>query len=112
MIVLCLHDFAVEIGKSALHGRRCIAQNGPIPDVRRKARVASYLLNWFQKELLIQGSMTSGQPLKEASQIIGRVDAFKGFVMDIPDAVDIDNHTTVAVWCETFEEFVLVAQYR
>lgn len=51
-------------------------------------------------------------PLKEASQIIGRVDAFQGFVMDIPDGVEIDNYTTVVVWCETFEEFVLAAQYR
>lgn len=51
-------------------------------------------------------------PLKDASQFVGRVDAFEGFVIDIPDGVNIEAYTTVLVWCEAFSEFILAAQYR
>ncbi len=51
-------------------------------------------------------------PLKGASEFIGRVDAFDGFAIDIPDGVNIDAYTTALVWCETFDEFILAAQYR
>lgn len=51
-------------------------------------------------------------PLKAASQVIGSVKTFKGFVLDIPEGVDLEAYTTVLVWCEAFSEFIAAAQYR
>ncbi len=51
-------------------------------------------------------------PLKGESQVIGPVNSFEGFALDIPGDVDIDDYTTVLIWCEAFSEFIAAAQYR
>lgn len=51
-------------------------------------------------------------PIKAQSVRIGDVKTFKGFLLDIPQGVDIENYTTVLVWCETFGEFITAAKYR
>ncbi|MDD7908944.1 MULTISPECIES: DM13 domain-containing protein [Pseudovibrio] len=51
-------------------------------------------------------------PLKDQSQVIGPVKTFQGFVLDIPEDVDIENYTTVLVWCEAFSEFIAAAKYK
>ncbi len=51
-------------------------------------------------------------PLKDASPRIGDIKTFEGFLVDVPDDVDIDDYTTVLVWCETFGEFITAAKYR
>ena len=51
-------------------------------------------------------------PLKAKSQLIGPVKTFKGFALDIPDGVDLEDYTTVLVWCEAFSEFIAAAEYR
>jgi hypothetical protein len=50
--------------------------------------------------------------LKENSVLIGDVKTFDGFLLDVPENVDIEEYTTVLVWCETFGEFITAAKYR
>ncbi len=51
-------------------------------------------------------------PLKSTSALVGDVKTFKGFLLDIPAGVDIEEYTTVLVWCETFGEFITAAKYK
>lgn len=50
--------------------------------------------------------------LKSRSVQIGDVKTFKGFILDIPEGVDVAAYNTVVVWCETFGEFISAAKYR
>jgi len=43
---------------------------------------------------------------------IGAVKSFDGFLLDVPEGVDIEDHNTVVVWCEAFGEFITATQYR
>jgi len=52
------------------------------------------------------------EKVKAASQQVGDVKTFSGFILDVPDGVDIDQYTTVVVWCEAFSEFITAAKYR
>ncbi|MFS4581184.1 DM13 domain-containing protein [Phaeobacter sp. C3_T13_0] len=52
------------------------------------------------------------EPIKEMSRLVGDVKMFNGLILDLPDNVDIENYTTVVIWCETFGEFITAAQYR
>ena len=49
---------------------------------------------------------------KPAMQRVGDVKTFDGFVVPVPDGIDIRHHTTVIVWCETFGQFISAARYR
>jgi hypothetical protein len=51
-------------------------------------------------------------PLKDQSQVIGPVKTFEGFSLDIPSGVNLDDYTTVLIWCEAFSEFIAAAKYR
>jgi len=50
--------------------------------------------------------------LKADAQLIGDVKTFNGFLLDVPQSVDIEEYSTVLVWCETFSEFITAAKYR
>ena len=50
--------------------------------------------------------------IKLTAQLIGPVKTFDGFILDIPEGIDIEAYTTVVVWCEAFGEFITAAQYR
>lgn len=50
--------------------------------------------------------------LKHRAQLIGDIKTFEEFLINVPAASDIEAHTTVVVWCETFREFITSAQYR
>ncbi|MGI9515285.1 MAG: DM13 domain-containing protein [Anderseniella sp.] len=50
--------------------------------------------------------------LKPDAQLIGDVKTFDGFLLDVPQGVDIGSYSTVVVWCETFGEFITAAKYR
>ena len=52
------------------------------------------------------------EPLRDAALQIGDVKTFEGFILDIPEGVDIEAYNTVLVWCEAFSEFITAAQYR
>lgn len=43
---------------------------------------------------------------------IGDVKTFDGFLLDVPQGVNVKSYTTVLVWCETFGEFISAAKYR
>ncbi|MCY6382121.1 DM13 domain-containing protein [Hoeflea prorocentri] len=51
-------------------------------------------------------------PVKAASPLIGDVKSFEGFLINIPEDIDITQYTTVLTWCETFGEFITAAKYR
>ena len=52
------------------------------------------------------------EPIKAEAVRIGAVKSFDGFLLDVPEGVNIEDYTTVVVWCETFGEFITAAQYR
>ncbi len=54
----------------------------------------------------------SFEAIKAESVRIGAVKSFDGFLLDIPAGVNIDEFTSVVVWCESFGEFITAAQYR
>lgn len=43
---------------------------------------------------------------------IGDIKTFEGFLVDIPQDVDVTEYTTVLVWCEAFSEFITAAEFR
>jgi hypothetical protein len=49
---------------------------------------------------------------KPVMQRVGDVKTFDGFVVPVPEGIDIQRHTTVIVWCETFGQFISAARYR
>lgn len=51
-------------------------------------------------------------PIKQSARLIGDVKSFKGFLLDVPEGVDIAAYSTVLVWCEAFSEFITAAKYR
>lgn len=51
-------------------------------------------------------------PIKDQSLAVGDIRAYEGFVLDLPEDVDITEYTTLLIWCETFSEFITAAQYR
>ena len=51
-------------------------------------------------------------PLKEEAYLVGPVKSFEGFLLDLPEDIDIEDYTTVLVWCEAFSEFITAATYR
>ncbi len=51
-------------------------------------------------------------PIKAQSVIVGDVKTFDGFILDIPEGIDLEAYTTVLVWCEAFGEFITAGTYR
>ena len=52
------------------------------------------------------------EPIKSEAVRIGPVKSFDGFLLDIPEGVNIEDYSTVVVWCESFGEFITAGQYR
>jgi hypothetical protein len=52
------------------------------------------------------------EALKDQAQLVGPVKTFGGFLLNVPDGVDIAQFNTVVVWCESFGEFITAAKYR
>lgn len=50
--------------------------------------------------------------LKSQMVQVGNVTSFNGFIINVPTHVNIENYTSVIIWCETFGEFITAAQYR
>lgn len=51
-------------------------------------------------------------PIKDTAVQIGDIKTFEGFLLDIPENIDVADYTTVLVWCEAFSEFITAAQFR
>lgn len=52
------------------------------------------------------------EAMKADAVRIGDVKSFDGFLLDVPEGVDVSEFTTVVVWCETFGEFITAGRYR
>ena len=52
------------------------------------------------------------EPLKADAALVGSVKSYDGFLLDVPESVDIEEYDTIVVWCETFGEFITAARYR
>lgn len=65
-----------------------------------------YLLNEFveDEEQFLQHKATAVQ--------IGDVKTFDGFLLDVPEGVDVSSYSVVVIWCEAFGEFITAAKYR
>ncbi|MEM7295300.1 MAG: DM13 domain-containing protein [Pseudomonadota bacterium] len=51
-------------------------------------------------------------PIKDQAVRIESVKSFGGFVLPVPEDVDVSEYTTVLIWCEAFAEFITAAQYQ
>ncbi len=49
---------------------------------------------------------------REAGMQIGDIKTFDGFIVEVPEGVDVAEFNTVLVWCESFGEFITAVQYR
>lgn len=54
----------------------------------------------------------SFEAIKSEAVQIGDVKSFDGFLLDVPADVDVEDYTTVVIWCEAFGEFITAGQYR
>ena len=52
------------------------------------------------------------QEVQDTAVQLGDIKTFDGFIVDVPDGVNIDDYTTVLVWCEAFSEFITAAKSR
>lgn len=52
------------------------------------------------------------EPIKSEAVLIGDVKSFSGFLLAVPEGVDVADYTTVVVWCEAFGEFITAGQYK
>ncbi|MEO1551601.1 MAG: DM13 domain-containing protein [Pseudomonadota bacterium] len=52
------------------------------------------------------------EALKDRAVQVGDIKTFSGFVVDLPEGVDVTAYTTALVWCEAFSEFITAAKYR
>ena len=43
---------------------------------------------------------------------VGDVKTFDGFLVDVPDGVDVSAYSVALVWCEAFGEFITAAKYK
>lgn len=50
--------------------------------------------------------------VKPDAQLVGDVKTFDGFLLDVPQDVDVASYSTVIVWCEAFGEFISAAKYK
>lgn len=50
--------------------------------------------------------------VKSKSPRIGEIRTFDGFIVPVPENIDIDQYDTVLVWCERFKQFITAAKYR
>ena len=51
-------------------------------------------------------------PIKADSLLVGDIKTFDGFIVDLPQGVDVSAYNTAVVWCETFGEFITAAQFK
>ncbi|MEZ9328781.1 hypothetical protein BCS96_05075 [Vibrio breoganii] len=50
--------------------------------------------------------------LKPQMVQVGDVKSFNGFSLTVDKSIDLEDYTTVIIWCESFGEFITSAKYR
>lgn len=73
---------------------------GPGPDYK------VYLTNEFVED------EAEFEKIKAQAAYIGDVKSYDGFLLNVPEGIDVNDYTTVVIWCETFSEFITAGQYR
>lgn len=43
---------------------------------------------------------------------VASINTFDGFLVNVPQDINIANFNTVIVWCESFEQFITAAKYQ
>ena len=43
---------------------------------------------------------------------VGGVKSFNGFILEVPNSVDVSKYSNVVIWCEAFQEFITAANYK
>ena len=51
-------------------------------------------------------------PIKETAVQIADIKGFSGFVVNVPEGVDVEDYNTVLIWCEAFSQFITAVQYK
>lgn len=65
------------------------------------------------KLYLTQGLVDHEDTFDRAKAIqIGDVKTFAGFIVSVPEDVDIEAYDSILVWCEAFGEFITAATYK
>jgi hypothetical protein len=98
-------------GSDALHwgegevmvGRRAVAHRG------RLAPGPDYKLYLSPRFVETEQDFAA---LKSRMVRLGDVKTFEGFIVGVPEGVDVTAYDTVVVWCETFGQFISAARYR
>ena len=49
---------------------------------------------------------------KERMVRVADIKTFDGFVVPVPENIDITQYSTVVIWCETFSQFISAASYK
>ncbi len=52
------------------------------------------------------------EAIKPEAVLVGDVKTFGGFLLNVPETVDVSEFSTVLVWCESFGEFITAAKYQ
>ncbi len=43
---------------------------------------------------------------------VSAINTFDGFIVDIPEGIDLEQFNTVVIWCEQFGEYITSGKYR
>lgn len=52
------------------------------------------------------------EAIKSEAVLVGDVKTFEGFLLNVPETVDVAEFSTILVWCESFGEFITAAKYQ
>jgi hypothetical protein len=50
--------------------------------------------------------------MKPSMVEIGEINSFANYVLPLNTNIELDNYTTVVVWCEAFNQFITAAQFK
>lgn len=89
-------------GQISLSAERIVHQGALAPGPDYKL----YLLSEFVE------TEAAFEALKDSALQLGDIKTFDGFVLDLPEGVDLEAYNTVLIWCEAFGEFITAAQYQ
>ena len=65
------------------------------------------------KLYLTQGLVDHEDSFDRAKAVqIGDVKSFGGFIVTVPEGVNVEDYDSILVWCEAFGEFITAASYR
>ncbi|MEO1025546.1 MAG: DM13 domain-containing protein [Pseudomonadota bacterium] len=65
------------------------------------------------KLYLTQGLVDHEDTFDRAKAVqIGDIQSFGGFIVTVPEGVDVEAYDSILVWCEAFGEFITAATYK